>query len=152
MSISEQLEDFEQVLTSDNFDIHLFHEELSCFVSKHQNDLPLELFKLFKNYHVDDGFERAMWTLLHAIETLEGDAFIEKIIPGLKLVARDGSEWAELFVMRILNSIEYRNKLAIALKDASSGDKETWSKAVRNLTTDEPEFEIKAKSIFASLI
>lgn len=139
------------MLKSEDFDISVFYDKLSRFISLHGNDIPLALFKLFKNYHGNDAYERAMWTLLHGIEILRGDAYTRKVIPGLKFAAENGSEWAELIAIRNLNSKECRERLVFSLKWAANEDRIIWKSIVEKLVSNEPDFKNKAAGILKSL-
>lgn len=151
MSNLRKINQLKEMLKSDDFDIHSFDSELSSIIAAIGDDIPLELFTLFKNYPGDDKYERAMWTLLHGIESLRGNAYTQKIVPGLKLVAKNGSEWAELIAIRNLNSEEYRGLLAVSLKTATQEDRAIWKSTIQSLISNEPDFENKAKSVLSSL-
>ena len=151
MSNLEEVNKLKEMLQTEDIDIHIFHDELSNFISTYEQDIPLELFKLFKNYHGNDEHDRAMWTLLHGIESLRGEAYTLKIISGLKYITEEGSEWAELIAIRNLNSAEYRNRLAKYLKTAEEEDRVLWKSAIQTLLSNEPEFKDKAIGVLKSL-
>lgn len=146
-----EINQLREMLKSEDFDIHVFYSELSNFIATHRDDIPVELFTLFKNYHGNDEYERAMWTLLHGIESLRSDAYIRKIVEGLKFVMQDGSEWAELIAIRNLNSEKHRDQLAASLKSAPEEDRAIWKSTIQSLISNEPDFENKAKSVLNSL-
>jgi len=151
MPYSSEFLELEKMFHSEHFDIHIFEDKFSEYISKHKNEIPGEAFKLFKNYDGDDEHQRAMWTMLHAIESLELEEYIRQIITALKYIADRGSEWAELIVVRNLNSSEHRTKLSLALKTASNKDKIIWKKTVQELVLKHPEFKNKAFSILEVL-
>jgi len=64
----------------------------------------------------DDADDEGMWSLLHAAESFEDEAYVRDALRVLPLLNETSSRWSEILIMRILNSETARVQLVSRVK------------------------------------
>ena len=96
----------------------------------------------------ETGDQDGMWSMLHTAESFEGPAYVAGLLRALPELIKTCFGWAEVLMIRILNSNADSAELIHQLRDASTPTKEVVS-AICERINDHPDFHAKTAPVIA---
>lgn len=94
-----------------------FEDFLADAVHTAKDEELLDLVSLFED---DDDLHEAMWSLLHTVESVREEVYVRGVLSRLPRLAENAPGWAELIVLRMLNSDTCRAQVGQATLDAGA--------------------------------
>lgn len=123
----------------------LFEDSIENLADLSQiDDIPI----LCKGFDDSTKEDEVMFGLVHLIENLEGDRFIDLIIQGILGMKQESRDWAKLLIKRILNSDHDREAYRLAFQQLDISSKNEMIVLLKEIQNDNPEkFEKKIEEI-----
>lgn len=96
----------------------------------------------------ETGDEAGMWSIVHSAESFTGPEYVSGFLQAIPELKQTCFWWAEVLLMRILNSDECRAELIEQLRDAPTMTKEGVSAVCQKISVD-AQFRDKTAGILA---
>lgn len=97
----------------------------------------------------ESGDQDGMWSILHTAESFDLQSYITGLLIALPALAETCPHWAEVLIIRLLNSREDAAELAAQLRTAPARAKEAAAQICEHLSSD-PRFHAKAAPVLAA--
>lgn len=97
----------------------------------------------------ESGDQDGMWSIIHTAESFDSQSYVTGLLIALPLLAETCPHWAEVLIVRLLNSREDAAELAAQLYNAPARAKEAAATICKDLSST-PRFHAKAAPILAA--